>query len=309
MAEQIMVRAMRQDEWPQVGELIHASTNAWYERNRGMKIFSGPPSSCEWFCKVYEALDPGCCLVAQECGSGRLLGSSVYHPRPTHVSLGILNSHPSQFGRGVAARLLDGVIAIARQQGKPVRLVSSAMNLDSFSLYNRAGFVPRRLYQDMYFPNGLALAQRPELADRVRPATSADVPTMAALERELTGLDRQKDFAYFVRNEQGIWHTLLLETASGQLQGFLVSVSCPCSNMLGPGVMRDEITAAALIWAQINHRAGLKPVFLVPSDANVLNGQLYRWGARNCELHMHNVLGRFDEPRGVQMPTFLPETA
>ena len=101
-------------------------------------IFTGDPAGTELFCSVYEALDPGCCLVAENTRTGRLAGSCFYHPRPTHVSLGIMNVHPNYFGQGVARRLLQAIIEIAAQQNKPLRLVSSAMNLNSFSLYTRA---------------------------------------------------------------------------------------------------------------------------------------------------------------------------
>jgi GNAT superfamily N-acetyltransferase len=67
-----------------------------------------------------------------------------------------MNAHPSYAGRSIARQLLGRIVDIARQQNKPVRLVSSAMNLDSFSLYNRAGFVPRQLYQDMMLPKGIS---------------------------------------------------------------------------------------------------------------------------------------------------------
>ncbi len=310
MGDELVIRPMRSDEWGDVAELIHLSTNYWYEVNRRLRIFSCPPEACTWFCKVYEALDPGCCLVARDGGSeGRLVGSCFYHPRPTHVSLGIMNAHPSYAGRGVASRLLARIVQIAQEQDKPVRLVSSAMNLDSFSLYNRVGFVPRQLYQDMFLPKGVAGVTPPTLAGQVREARLEDVPAMVALERELAGLDRQKDFEYFIRNEQGIWHMLVLESSPGSLSGFLASVNHPSSNMLGPGVMREASAALALVYRQLEHYAGKTPVFLLPTDQPELLGQVYRWGGRNCEIHMHNVLGRFQRMQGIQMPTFMPETA
>lgn len=36
--------------------------------------------------------------------------------------------------------------------GLPVRLLSSALNLDSYSLYQCGGFAPYVLYQDMVIP-------------------------------------------------------------------------------------------------------------------------------------------------------------
>ena len=85
-----------------VAELIHVSTNAWYQANLNRSIFQQDDASgCLVFPEVYEALDPGCCLVTEEEG-GRLMGSCFYHPRETHVSRGIMNVHPDFAGLGVA---------------------------------------------------------------------------------------------------------------------------------------------------------------------------------------------------------------
>ena len=138
--EKLEIRSMKPDEWDQVAELIHISTNAWYQSHHGFEIFGGPSSDCRLFPEVYEALDPGCCALAIGCETGAITGSCFYHPRETHVSLGILNVHPDHFGKGVAGALLDFVIDYSKEQSKPLRLVSSALNLDSFALYNRRGF-------------------------------------------------------------------------------------------------------------------------------------------------------------------------
>ncbi len=206
---------------------------------------------------MYEDLDPGCCVVAEDSDSGTLLGSCFYHPRETHVSLGIMNSHPDSFGQGVAVKLLRHITDFADREGKPVRLVSSAMNLDSFSLYNRHGFVPRLVFQDMFAPvpdNGLT--QTTSLDGRVREATLADVPAMVALEEELVGIRREKDYRYFIENRRGVWHASVIENDRGKIDGFLVSIYHPGSNMLGPGVMRTEEQATALILRELNHHAG-----------------------------------------------------
>src|SRR5688572_9911930 len=149
---EVNLRCMRGDEWDRVAELICHSTNRWYQAVNKPAIFPHGPSSCRLFCDVYEDLDPGCCIVAEDVESGQLLGSCFYHPRETHVSLGIMNAHPDSFGRGVAGKLLQAIISEAERQQKPVWLVSSALNLDSFSLYNRNGFVPRKVFQDMFVP-------------------------------------------------------------------------------------------------------------------------------------------------------------
>jgi len=190
-----------------------------------------------------------------------------------------------------------------------VRLVSSAINQDSFSLYTRAGFVPRIAYQDMFIESpseGLG-GDMPE-TNRIRPAVIDDAAAMADLEAELVGIRREKDYRFFIENEMGIWHTLVIEDEGGEIEGFLGSVNHPGSNLLGPGVTRTERAAAALIAAQLDHHRGRTPVFLVPAEAAWLVQTLYGWGARNCELHFAQIRGDFRPPTGIIMPTFMPET-
>jgi GNAT superfamily N-acetyltransferase len=306
---ELNLRSMRPDEWDRVAELICHSTNRWYQAGNKPAIFPHGPASCRLFCEVYEDLDPGCCVVAEDTAGGELLGSCFYHPRETHVSLGIMNAHPDAFNRGVAGKLLRYIIDVAERAGKPVRLVSSAMNLDSFSLYNRNGFVPRKLFQDMYVPSPDRLPATVPGFERVRQATLADVPAIVALEEQLAHIRREKDYRYFIENRRGVWHTSVYESPSGGIDGYLVSVAHPGSNMLGPGAMRTEQQAAALILNELRQRAGATPVLLAPVEAVSLVNLLYAWGARNCEIHFAQVRGEYEASSGVVMPTFMPETA
>src|SRR5947209_5006633 len=147
--EPFTLRALRRDEWLACAEVVCASVREWYAAHGKPGRFPGGAESALLFPQVYEALDPGCCVVAEDAASGRLAGACFYHPRELHVSLGILSVHPDHFGRGVAKALLPFGCDFADRQGKPLRLVSSAMNLDSFSLYTRHGFVPRAVYHTM----------------------------------------------------------------------------------------------------------------------------------------------------------------
>ena len=304
------LRAIKPDDYDAVAALICESTNRWYAARNMGPIFPGGAAACRVFTDVYEGLDPGCCVVTEVEASGRIIGSCFYHPRQTHVSVGIMNAHPDFSGRSVAREMLKFVTDLADRADKPMRLVSSAMNLDSFSLYTRAGFVPRAAFQDMYLPvppDGVA-AFAPT-AGRVRPATLADVEAMVELEMDVAHISRAKDFRYFIENQLGIWHVSVLEhSGGGGIDGFLASVNHPGSNMLGPGVARTQADATALICAELNHHRGRRPVFLVPVECHDLVRQLYSWGARNCEIHFAQVRGRFDGFDGVVMPTFMPET-
>lgn len=306
---EISLRTMEQNDWPAVAALIHDSTNGWYEAHGHAPIFSGGPESTQVFCEVYETLDPGCCVLAEDENSGELLGSCFYRRRPSHVSLGIMNVDARHFGRSVASALLAFVCKVADEAELPLRLVSSAMNLDSYSLYTRVGFVPRVVYQDMVLPlpegdHGIVAPGR----ERVRSARAGDLQSIVALGEEVEKLNRERDFEYFL-SQPDIWHVSVIEEESGRLSGCLASIAHPGSTMLGPGFSRDEASAAALILAELEHRRGHTPVFVVPAHCEELVATLYGWGARNCELHVHQCRGRWDQPSGVSMPTFLPESA
>ena len=309
LAPTFELRPMKMSEWDAVAELIHESTNSWYVANGKNPIFTGPTSDARLFCEVYEALDPGCCLLAVCPESGKIAGSCFYHPRSTHVSLGIMNVHSDFFGKGIAGSLLSWIIDYAEKKNLPIRLVSSAHNLDSFSLYTKMGFVPFLSFQDLYLEvpeDGLNLDLPKN--DCVREAEPGDVMEMVELERELVGIDRAKDFSHFIENTDGIWKTATYRDEDGKLLGFLSSVNHPGSRMIGPGVARSEEIVTALLAAQLDFFRGLCPVFLLPVDASHAVKTAYSWGARNCEIHFAQSLGEPQTVKGVIIPTFMPET-
>jgi ribosomal protein S18 acetylase RimI-like enzyme len=294
----------------EVADLICASTNHWYQVRGRPASFPAGPGATDVFFDVYQALDPGCGVVAENIQTGRLTGSCFYHPRPLHCSLGIMNVHPNYFRRGVARALLAYVIDYADRKGSPaVRLTSSAMNLDSFSLYNRAGFVPRCVYQDMIIdvpPSGFTEAV--DGSHRVRPATLDDVEQIARLEMEVSGIRRDVDYRFAIANRGQMWEILACEGEAGAIDGFLISVKHPAMCALGPGVMRTEQQAAALVAKALDRHAGGSVLFLVPVLCRDLVRRMYAWGAKNCELHFCQVRGEFQPFAGVNMPAFLPET-
>lgn len=292
--------------------LLHRSLVHWYQSRLGQGArFGDKAEPFRLFPEVYAALDPGECVAAFDSASGALLGVCFVHPRKTHIAVGIVATAPEAQGRGIARVMLAPVLERARRAGVPARLVSSLLNLDSFSLYSRLGFVPHTIYQDLVVTvpaTGLPFTPPPG-ADRVRWLTDpAEAPRLAALEQELQGLHREPDYAFFLANRVGAWRTCALTDATGALAGFLVASHHPSCTMLGPGVARDEATAAALVWTALDALRGRTPVFLVPSAATGLVHQCYAWGCRNIELHAAQATGPTPRARGIAFPTFLPET-
>lgn len=312
----LTLRPMTPGDHPAVAQLVFTSTNHWYQQHTGRPIFTCDPADCALFTDVYHALDPGQSVVVEDTATGRLAGSCFVHPRKTHVSLGIMNAAPEYAGQGVARRLLQHATGLADQRGLPTRLISSAMNLDSFSLYNRAGFTPTAVYQDMLVTvpdEGLPPpeAQAGVASDpppRVRPATPDDVPAIDALEQHIAGISRPDDWRYFITNTLGVWHTAVAESSAGQLTGVLASVHHPASSIVGPGVMHDDPAALALLHHHLNQHPGQTRLVLAPANRPGMTKQLYAWKARNCELHVTQTRGESPAINGITLPTFMPET-
>jgi GNAT superfamily N-acetyltransferase len=304
------LRTLVHDDWDDLASLIHASLSVWYRANLNSDRFGSDPAQFQVFPELYEALDPGCCLVAEDEVQGRLAGSVFYHPRETHWAVGIVNTHPDFGGRGVAKQLMQAVLQMARADGMPVRLVSSAMNLDSFSLYTRLGFVPRMTFQDLLLEvpaNGMPAIPAHGLT--LRRAGVDDAPRIADFEWRLNGIRREKDFAHFAKNAQGCWRLWLAEQTDGSIAGFLGAVVHPGMQMIGPGVFEDEPAAAALLHRVLDTEfRGRAVVWLLPVHCAALVRQCYAWGARNVEMHLASVLGDAPAIAGVTFPTFMPET-
>lgn len=320
------IRLLAASEWDEVAKLIHASLNEWYKKNRGFELVPGPWETMRLFPRVYEALDPNCCVVAVDTdsatGQKRIAGSCFYHPRPTHLSLGIMNVHPDYFGKKIAPQLLKYVTNIADSEGKVVRLVSSAMNLDSFSLYNKGGFVPQTFYQDMILTVPANITVPCPANMRLRAATLDDLPKLVTLDTSIAQMNRQKDLRFFIENMDGIWSLSLMESETGDVVGFLASVNDPGSNMIGPGLATTEDIAESLLLYELSKHTGRRPVILVPSVCRKLTSRLYSLGATNCETHIYQIRpvtttdGTSDGTcsktvppmTGVMFPTFMPET-
>lgn len=304
-----ILRHATPDDRSEIQDLICVSLNYWYRGAGRPTLITRGPEACSVFFDVYEALDPGCCILAQEPRTGRIMGSCFYRERETHFSLGIMNAHPNYFGWGVAGKLLRFITDLADRAGKPTRLVSSAMNLDSYSLYTRGGFSPRQLYHDMIVPRERVEAGLGSVdTTRVRDARASDVDAIAELEWRVSRIKRPRDWQYMIANKLGIWRVSVHENPAGQIDGALASVAHPGSNMLGPGVMAAADAVAAALTATELRRHPATPVFIVPADRPGLIRTIYGWGGKNVELHVVQARGEFQPFNGINMPTFMPET-
>lgn len=289
--------------------LIHASTNAWYLKHTGRVAFSCEPAACRLFPDTYDALDAGQCITATDDATGQLVGTCYLHPRETHIGVGIVNTSPDVASAGVASLMLREACAIADACGLPLRLVSSASNLDSYSLYHRQGFVARQIFQDMLLPVPEDTSMLTAELDTgcVRPATISDVNAIASLERELTGSYRPADWKHFI--ETNHFSVFVDVAADGSICGALNATNHAANCTLGPAHSHDEASICRLLAAALPAVAGRTALVLVSPAATKITSLLYAWKARNADIHLLQVRGAYTAPTGIQLMTFLPESA
>jgi GNAT superfamily N-acetyltransferase len=291
--------------------MLKRSFNIWY-RNHGMTqdFFQCSDDDLGIFWRVYSRISPGHTVAAIERDTGAMLGACFYHPREHHVSLGIMAVAPEAFGRGVGSQLVKHIVHFTESNSyAALRLVGSAANIDSFSLYNKAGFVPRVAHQDMVLRvPATGLGQTVSLHERVRAARPEDVAGTKVLELEISGICREGDYRFFIDNPLGCIHTAVVESAGAGLSGFAASIRHPAINMIGPAFARTEADMLALLAAHIERFRGETVLMVVPMEKRHVVETLYRWGAINTDTHLLQVRGQFQPIAGVNLPSFLPET-
>lgn len=303
--------SLHADQHDEVAALLHRSLVNWYETRLGEgHRFGANPTGFRIFPELYAALDPDEAICAKDA-NGKIRGVCFVHSRETHVSIGVVAVDPDFSGRGLARQMMQIAINRGRMQRKPVRLVSSLMNLDSFSLYTRLGFVPGNLFQDIeIFVSDTGLPQPPpQGVDKIRLASSVEAGRLADLEFNLQRIRREKDYAFFLNSTSGDWQVWVHENEAAELCGFMVSSQNPDWNMIGPGSAVNAQVAQALVWKSLDHRRGKSTVVLAPCSATSLITALYTWGGRNVELHVAQSTEPFEATTGVTFPSFLPESA
>ena len=312
MKDSILLRPFKDNDVSEHADLLYSSFNTWYWKHGwGKDYFGCSPQETSIFYKIYNDLNPGCNIAAFDNKTGRMMGSCFYHPREQHVSLGIMSVHPNYSGRGVGKQLVNYILDYTKDNDyKSCRLVSSAINMDSFSLYNRAGFIPRVTYHDMVInipSEGLGnISVSGE--ENIREAELSDVEKMGDLEMEISSIRREIDYRYAIENPRGVLHASIYENDQKSIDGFMISVIHPALNMLGPCVARTEEIAIALIRKEIERFNGTWVLFSIPMDKRKMVEQMYTWNAINVETHLKEVWGEFSGFNGISMPSFLPET-
>jgi GNAT superfamily N-acetyltransferase len=305
------LRPMVEADVPAHAAMLKRSFNRWYwDHGWGKDYFKCSEGDLAIFWDIYRRISPGDCVVAVHPDSGAMMGACFYHPREHHVTLGIMAVDPDCFGCGVGTKLVKHIVDFTESHGYPaLRLVGSACNMNSFSLYNRAGFVPRVVHQDMVIPVPAGgMSQSAPLGEHVRDALTKDVASVQALELEVSGICRERDYRFCIENPVACLNACVIEDPKGNVSGFAASIRHPALNMIGPAFARTEPEMLALLLRELDRFRGEAALVVVPMDKRQIVETLYCWGGVNVETHLLQVRGRFQPIAGVNMPSFLPET-
>lgn len=306
-----ILRPMVEEDIPAYSRMLKRSFNTWYwNHGWGQDYFKCREQDLAIFWQIYKHVSDGHCVIAIDPGTGAMMGACFYHPRKYHVSLGIMCVDPAYFNRGVGRQLVNDIIDYTERRGyDALRLVSSAINMNSFSLYNKAGFVPKEIYHTMMIcVPASGMDQLTALDNHVRDAIPDDVQDIQSLELDISGICREADYLLCIKNPVECLHASVIEGKGGTINGFAASIKHPVLNMIGPAFSRTEEEMLALLLRELDRFRGESVLCIIPMNKRLLVDALYHCGAVNVELHLLQVRGKFQPFTGVNLPSFLPET-
>ena len=226
-------------------------------------------------------------VVAEE--DGRVVGSNFLWDGGLVAGIGPITVDPAVQARAVGRRLMEHVLAVARERGfASVRLVQAAFNTRSMSLYTKLGFDVR---EPLVCLQGEAPPQT-IAGYAVRGATEADIAPCADVCRRVHGHDRTAELRFGL--SQG---AATVVERGREVVGYATGIG-----FFAHAVALDNGGLMALIGAA-GQIAG--PGLLLPSR----NGEVFRWclarGLRVVQPMTLMSLGLYNEPRGAFLPSVL----
>lgn len=177
----------------------------------------------------------------------RLLGTSMSWPfGPAWGCFGMLIVAEDQQGRGFGARLMQAALGALGDRAVQLHATPAGQ-----ALYRRLGFVPT---VTIHQHQGIAQAPPPAplaVGHHIRPATPHDLPVLAALDAEATGMDRTLALAAIL----ALGRAVVLDHAASA-QGFAMLRPFGRGEVIGPVIAPDSAAAWALIAHLLAARAG-----------------------------------------------------
>ena len=226
-------------------------------------------------------------IVAED--NDRIVGSNFADQRSSIAGIGPISIDPQVQNRGVGRKLMQAAIDhFASNNVAGIRLVQSAYNNRSLSLYTRLGFQTRE---------PLSVIQGPALNIKfagydVRPASEADIAACNLLCRRVHGFDRGAELREAISA-----HTAMVVEHLGRITGYATDLG-----FFAHAVAETNQDLKSLIGAALQFQG---PGFLLPTR----NHEVFAWCLeRGLKLVMQMTLmsvGLYNEPAGAWLPSIL----
>jgi GNAT superfamily N-acetyltransferase len=256
------------------------------------------PHAAVLLSRYYLGQDPDGCLVAMR--DGAVCGSIFARRRGDHVSVGPVSVDPACQGLGVGRRMMEAVFDL-HPDAASFRLVQTAFNKESFSLYSRTGFVAVETMLRLDRPPVAVTPEEDEPS--VRPASAEELPAVADLDRRLLGVERERDLATFF----GMGNVYVYDH-DGATRGYLATLPTPGPVFLGPAVAHTERQLTALVRSALRAVGSLPVTLHLPTRFASAIDECYRLGFRLFALETFMVRGEWRTASAFYLRSMFPET-
>ena len=229
--------------------------------------------------------------VAAEGAGGEFVGSNFLWEQNEIVGVGPITVDPDAQAKGVGRILMQDAIERGKN-ARGIRLVQSAFNSSSMSLYASLGF---DIKEPLVVIEGKIVGDLPE-GVTVRPLAEADYTACDELCRKVHGFSRLEELKQLAPMMQGF-----VVERDGRVAGY---ATAPNSWQMNHAVAEtDEDMQNLLIGAANLTKQPLS--FLLPTR----NGELFRWCLRKGMKVIKPLslmsMGEYQEPRGSFLPSVL----
>jgi ribosomal protein S18 acetylase RimI-like enzyme len=283
---QIQIRRARTEDSVELGRICYEAFKTICEAHNFPSSFPSPERGAEIISMLISY--PGFYGIAAEA-DGRLVGSNFMDERGPIGGIGPITIDPAWQDRRAGRQLMEAALQRAQERKlASVRLVQTAFNNRSLSLYAKLGFKVREPLSCMQGPS-----IRGSIAGcSVRAAAEADIPACNRLCFSVHGHERAGELGDALK--QG---SAQVVERGGRITGYAT-----IAGFFGHAVGATNDDVKALIGATEEFHG---PGILVPSRNSELLSWCLEHGLRITQPMTLMTVGLYNEPAGAYLPSVL----
>lgn len=281
---ELQIREATSDDAQVCGRLMFDAFEGLATRHN-FPIEAGTPEFADFQIKAMLDTDGIYGLVAER--DGRIVGSALQDERGKIVGIGPVAVDPAASDVGAGRALMNALLQRSRERDVAgVRLVQTAYNYRSFSLYAKLGFAVRELLS--VFQGTPRESAIPGAV--VRPATPDEIAACDEICRQVHGHDRHGELQHWVNVG-----TARVVERGGQITGYATGFGYTWHAV---GKADDDVIA---LLASADEFTGLG--FLVPSRNTRLMAWCFDAGLKIVQQSTLMTTGLYNEPQGAWLPS------